>query len=409
MFDWSADSRQLALVPEGELHQIIIVDVSSPHPVRRIATNTPGKVLDVAWHPRKNMLILLEQKDGSRYFIDYDYTKETEHILFSRNSDLRSPAWLPPGQGYIFQWYRHGVGKLFIGSEQAGGEPRRLPPDGTSVFLGLLPGGKAIAVTHRGEGSVQILKVSLQKSAPEVLATAHISALGAVKPKQIYVKSFDGTRVPILVWRSPSSKPRSRAVVVRVHADLHSAETPLWQEDIQMYLKHGVDFIAVNYRGSPGYGTDFEKAGDSEKRSRDVVAACEYAHSVLSIPYDRIALFGHSNGATIALGAALLQPLHVGVLVLVSLPGLPQGWHTYAGARGRPLVVLALHGEKDQILPSALARSLIEKVFGSDVLIPVSEHWQIIPNEDHVLHLESSWAFVHSTVLRQLNPNSCGR
>jgi dipeptidyl aminopeptidase/acylaminoacyl peptidase len=408
IFAWSNDSLNLALIPDDESHQVIVVDASTPRLVQRITTKISGKVVDVAWQPRKDMLLLLEHKDGSRYVVEYDPAKGTEGILFSWNLDLRSPAWLPPGQGYIFQRLQNGTGDLFIGSERDGVEPRSLPLDGISDFREVLPDGKTIVVTHRNVGPVEILKVPLAAGKPEVLATANLSALGTVSPEQIFVTSFDGMKIPLLIWRSPNSNPNSKAAVVRVHGNLHGSETPVWQEDIQMYLKHGVDFIGVNYRGSSGYGSEFEKSGTDEQRARDVVAACEYAHSALGIPYERVVVLGHSNGATIAMGAGLIQPDHTGILVLASLPGLPQGWQRYGSVEHkRPQVVLALHGEKDRSLPPPLARALIEKVFGQEVLTPLPKHWQILPDEDHVLHLDSSWAVVHATILRQLGLISC--
>jgi dipeptidyl aminopeptidase/acylaminoacyl peptidase len=406
IFAWSSDSLNLALIPDDESHRVIVVDASTPRLVQGITTKTSGKVVDIAWQPRKNMLLLVEHKDGSRYVVEHDPAKETERILFSWNLDLRSPAWLP--QGYIFQRLQNGTGDLFIGSEKDGVEPRRLPLDGISDFREILPDGKTIAVTHRSVGPVEILRVPLDETKPEVLATANLSALGTVSPEQVFVPSFDGMKIPLLVWHSPNANEKSRTVVVRVHGNLHGAETPVWQEDIQMYLKHGVDFIGVNYRGSSGYGSQFEKAGNDEQRARDIIAACEYAHSALGMSYERVVVLGHSNGATIAMGAGLIQPDHMGILVLASLPGLPIGWQGYGSSEAkRPQVVLAMHGEKDRHLPPPFARALIEKVFGQDVLAPLPKHWQILPYEDHVLHLDSSWAVVHATILRELGLIAC--
>lgn len=408
MFAWSVDSRELALAPDDESHQVFIADALSSQLIRRITLHNVGKVLDVAWQPRADLLILIEAKDGMRYLESYDIAKDDERVMFSEKADLRSPAWLPPGYGFLFQKYQDGIEDLYMSPEIPGGTLRRLVPDGTSNYLGLLAGGKTIAVTHRGQEAMQILKVSLDEPSSQVLASAHLSALGSVAPHRVYVTSFDGKKVPILVWRSPFGRPGSRSVVVRVHANLHGVETPLWQEDVQIYLKHGVDFIGVNYRGTPGYGNAFEGAEDSQGRSRDVLAACDYARTALNIPVDRIVLLGHSDGAKIALGAALIAPRSVGILALVSLPGLPKDWTTY-GHPGQepPHIVLALHGEKDQLLSPERARTLIEKALGLGALSPNSERWRVIPNEDHVLHLDQSWAFVHSTVMHELHLVSC--
>src|ERR1700687_3517345 len=407
-FAWSSDSAQLALVPDDESHEILVVDGSSLRVVQRFSTKTPGRLVDVAWQPRKNMLLLLQHKDGSRYLVDYDVSKSAERILFSWNFDMRGPAWLPPGQGYIFPRALDATGDLFVGSDQDGIQPRRLPLDGISDFRGILPEGKNLLVTHRSAGPVEILKVPLDGNKPEVLATANLSGVTTVIPEKLFISSFDGMKIPLLVWRSPNTNQKSRAVVIRVHGNLHGAEAPVWQEDIQMYLKHGVDFIGVNYRGSSGYGSAFQQAGDDEQRARDVLAACEYAHSVLGIPYDRIVVLGHSSGATIAVGTALLQPSHMGVLVIASLPGPPRGWQSFGFNKRGELQVLALHGENDRLVPPIFAQRFIESAFGPDALAPLDKHWYVLKDEDHVLHLDSSWATVHSVILRQLGLITCG-
>jgi Tol biopolymer transport system component len=408
MFAWSADSRQLALVPDDQSHQVIIADASSPRVLRRVTTHTSGKVLDVAWQPRTTFLMLLETKEGIRYLNAYDAGTETERVLYSAKADLRSPAWLPPGHGFLFNRNTAGVSELFLGSEQAGIEPRPLVSGGSANFLSLFPDGKAIAVTYRGEASIQVMKVFLYRAGTEMLASARLSALAAIRPKKISVTSFDGMKIPILLWESPLGQHESRSVVIRVHANLESPEMPLWQEDIQTYLKHGVDFMGVNYRGTAGFGIDFQNAGDTLARARDVVAACEYAHISLRIPYDRIVVLAHSNGAKIALEAALLAPHRMGMLVLVSLPGVPVDWMKYRDRENaRPRVILGIHGEKDAMLSPLRGRALIEKVFGPDALGPTGEHWFVIPDETHVLEQDRSWAFVHATILRQLRSPLC--
>jgi len=64
------------------------------------------------------------------------------------------------------------------------------------------------------------------------------------------------------------------------------------------------------------------------------------------------------------------------------------------GPRG--LQILALHGGNDRNVPPAVAQRFIEKAFGSDVLAPVDKHWCVLKDEDHVLHLDSSWAVEHA-------------
>src|SRR5712664_1807471 len=82
----------------------------------------------------------------------------------------------------------------------------------------------------------------------------------------------------------------------------------------------------------------------------------------------------------------------MGVLVIASLPGPPRGWQTFGSRDRGGLQILALHGGNDRNVPPAVAQRFIEKAFGSDVLAPVDKHWYVLKDEDHVLHLDSSWS-----------------
>jgi hypothetical protein len=116
----------------------------------------------------------------------------------------------------------------------------------------------------------------------------------------------------------------------------------------------------------------------------------------------------HSDGATLAVGAALIRPDHIGILALASLPTLPKGWQGYgSAANSRPQLMLAWHGGKDRHLAPDRARLLLESAFGAAELTPLSKHLHVIEDEDHVLHLDSTWVLVHATILEQLGLIAC--
>lgn len=176
-----------------------------------------------------------------------------------------------------------------------------------------------------------------------------------------------------------------------------------------MYLKHSVDFSLPSTTGAPQDTAAILRRREMTSSARGTLSPrATNAHSALGIPYERVVVLEHSNDATIAMGAGSIQPDHMGILVLASLPGLPQGWQKYGSAEHkRPHTILALHGEKDRHLAVPFARALIEKVFGEDVLVPLPQNWQVLTDEDHVLHLDSSWAVVRATILRELGFLSC--
>lgn len=396
-FAWSDDSRRIAVVPDDNSRHILVIDAASGNVVRVITPMALGRIMDVTWQPGRSMIVLIKNEESSSLIKVRG--EHQESLLITSKADIRSPAWLSARRGYVFRSSDSGGGDLLIGQEHGKPSPRKLPLTGID-FRGSLPGGRAIIVMHRADGPPELLRVPLDGGKQTVLAASHSSLLPKVVPQQVQVDSFDGLKVPILVWRSPFRKEKYPTAVIRVHSSLHGAETPAWQADIQMYLKSGADFIGINYRGSSGYGSVYESLGNDAERGRDILAACEYTHAKLGVPYSRIVVLGHSTGAMLALGAALIRPDRMGLLVLVSLPALPRLGQTLLAPRRDSLYVLALHGGNDRILAPTVAKELIERTLGPNSLTPNGRHWRVLPGEDHVLHLERSWALVHSVLLR---------
>src|SRR5205085_2236683 len=89
--------------------------------------------------------------------------------------------------------------------------------------------------------------------------------------------------------------------------------TPPVLYETQLLASAGHHVLAVNYRGSTGYGAAFEHdpAGDRE-RVADVLAARDYAVATLGVPTERVFLLGHSYGALVAAEAAAADPDGVG-------------------------------------------------------------------------------------------------
>src|SRR5262249_28085895 len=161
----------------NESRQVLIVSADCQQISERIKTS--GRVSDLAWEPRNNILMLIQQKDGSRSFIEYDRAKRTERILFSADSGIRSPVWLERGRGYLFQWSHFGTEGLFHGSEKEGILPKCLISNGASRFIERLPGANRIAIAQKSETSVRLLSVSVESLNRTIIAAADVSALGS--------------------------------------------------------------------------------------------------------------------------------------------------------------------------------------------------------------------------------------
>ena len=155
-----------------------------------------------------------------------------------------------------------------------------------------------------GDGSFSQLTISL----PPVLQDS-----GFVMPTAIQYPSLDGQSVPALLFEPHQSTTPCPAVI-----DVHGGPTWLfqvtWDPLIQHMVSRGWVVLAPNYRGSTGYGREWQLAnrfdlggGDTD----DVVAGVDYLVSECLADPDRIAITGRSYG---------------GYLTMTSLTRYPDRW-----------------------------------------------------------------------------------
>jgi dipeptidyl aminopeptidase/acylaminoacyl peptidase len=117
-----------------------------------------------------------------------------------------------------------------------------------------------------------------------------------VAPESISYASFDGLEIPAFLFRP--EKPNG-AVVVYPHGGPSSLYDLSWDILAQYFVARGYTWIAPNYRGSTGYGYEFEHlnygdwgGGDTQ----DCLHAARYAGTLDWVDPSRIAIYGSSYG-----------------------------------------------------------------------------------------------------------------
>jgi dipeptidyl aminopeptidase/acylaminoacyl peptidase len=179
-----------------------------------------------------------------------------------------------------------------------------------------------------------------------------------IDPKQmrtkepIALKARDGLELHGYVTRAAGDGPHP--MVVLPHGGPHGYRD-YWEFDweVQLLASRGYTVLQVNYRGSSGYGMDFESAGYHEwgaKMQDDVSDATRWAIAQKIAPADRVCVYGASYGGF----TALMQ--------VAREPDLYRCAIGYAGVYDLPLM-----WESGDVPDSRSGQAYLQRVLGSDV------------------------------------------
>lgn len=132
-----------------------------------------------------------------------------------------------------------------------------------------------------------------------------------VEAKVIHYPSFDGMEIPAIYYEPHSASNEKVPALVWVHGGPGGQSTVDYNPTIQYLVNHGYAVLAVNNRGSSGYGKTFFRAADlkhGEVDLADCVEAKSFLKSTGRIDEKRIGIIGGSYGGYMVLAALAFQP-----------------------------------------------------------------------------------------------------
>lgn len=126
---------------------------------------------------------------------------------------------------------------------------------------------------------------------------AGLEAADMIAPEAITFQARDGLTVHGLLYMPKGVE--MPAVVVDVHGGPTAQARPTWQPLTQYLLGKGIAVLDINVRGSTGYGKDYARLDNKEKRLdsvRDLADAVEWMRRDGRVDADRAAVMGISYG-----------------------------------------------------------------------------------------------------------------
>ncbi|REG31081.1 dipeptidyl aminopeptidase/acylaminoacyl peptidase [Archangium gephyra] len=398
-YQWSPDGGRIAYIPlesESSIHQL---EVGSSRAPESLAQLPDGSVVrELSWSADGQSLLYSAREPHERFFsLRRLELKTRRSSLVARSSnDLRHPVWLKDQQHFLYEANEGGISQLWIASAD-GQAPQLLgQPDESHRILGLSDTGDQVYTSRsRLEFPPDLVAVSLSSKELSVVAASPRQATG-IRPRLMTVTSDDGLQVPVILWgdklAGPDAKPRA---IINVHGGPHLQELPVWDARTQYLLRQGMIVASVNYRGSRGYGADFEKHEDTAGQARDLIAVQRYLAEELGVPAENTSLLASSSGTRVAVQAAFLKPEGFGRLVLTSTVPLVPG--TCPGESGSRRV-LAFHGLNDNALSPSVARGALERCFGERPFGAGATQFEVFEDEGHQFHRSRTWARILSSL-----------
>jgi dipeptidyl aminopeptidase/acylaminoacyl peptidase len=130
--------------------------------------------------------------------------------------------------------------------------------------------------------------------------------------EEVAYTSFDGLKIPAFIMRPRgASADRPAPAVVYPHGGPTMAYADEWDGHAQYFVDKGYAWLCPNFRGSTGYGREYERLNHGRwgvDDTKDCLAAADYLRTLDWIDGDRLAIFGASYGSYMALLAVTDDP-----------------------------------------------------------------------------------------------------
>ena len=243
--------------------------------------------------------------DGIHRFVEgYDW--DVMYSTFSRNGGFRTTG--------VNVDARTELRVLDLGS----GEPVDLPeiPNGDITSAVISRSGRYMAFYVNGDTSPSNLYVLDMETGEHRRLTSSLNPAvdegDLVNGEVVRYPSYDGLEIPALLYRPHSASPESRVpAIIYVHGGPGGQTRLGYSAERQFLVNHGYAVLAVNNRGSSGYGKTFYHMDDKRHGDvdlKDCVWGRRHLESLDWVDGKNVAIMGGSYGGYMVAAALVFTP-----------------------------------------------------------------------------------------------------
>ncbi len=131
------------------------------------------------------------------------------------------------------------------------------------------------------------------------------------KMQPVKIEARDGLTLPAYLTLPPGSDGKDLPMVVNPHGGPRARDSWGFNPEVQLLANRGYAVLQVNFRGSTGYGQEFDRAGWGKwgaEMQNDITDAVQWAINEGIADADRICIYGASYGGYAAMAGVTFTP-----------------------------------------------------------------------------------------------------
>lgn len=283
------------------------------------------------------------------YIVKYKLADGTKEKFFSTNWDVNYMFISENGKYHVIGINEDARDRVLLFDHATGKE----------IEMPKIKGGAIGGVTiSRSEKKMLLTVVSDRSSANKYLydletkelkqltktLTPEINSDDLVDAEIVRFKSFDGLEIPAVYYKPHNASSTNKVpALVWVHGGPGGQSRAGYSNTIQYFVNHGYAILAVNNRGSSGYGKAFYKMDNQnhgDKDLKDCVWGKKWLAEQNYIDTAKIGIYGGSYGGFMSLAGIIQYPNEFAVGVdlfgvanwMRTLKSIPPYWESFRKA-----------------------------------------------------------------------------